>query len=339
MALNFKKRPDHLVQERSEWICTMGYMGMTVTWPEAKWWKNFRLWFENARIFMENPLCSGQGIKNAKWYTFKNGFDNFDLCPSCYSCLIATFGFGIYLKETTYPPEMERACDFYPARYRFQTYMDKLSEAINVNEFSIFQDEIVATSHLQECPRTNAVAGRPHWYGMDEWLACGECYLAAIKGTKLDPKLKFHDAIATKERRCDLYSPRMRRLWTEACEKDDLEGFTRLAVERADMYFHTIVQCKQILSQQRLALERQKYLNAQSSFYNFMDGMQGPGINFTGYIQPTYTYGAADVGYGFNSSFGVDGARLGKQARDIVTGSMGATAKIRMLEKIWTEFE
>lgn len=92
--------------------------------------------------------------------------------------------------------------------------------------------------------------------------------MSTIKGTKLDARLKFHDGMATKERRCDLYSPRMRRLWDEACDKDNLEGFTKLAVERADLYNHTIGARQRILSEQRLALERQRYLNAQSSFYN-----------------------------------------------------------------------
>lgn len=52
-----------------------------------------------------------------------------------------------------------------------------------------------------------------------------------------------------------------------------------------------------------------------------------------------YTYGAADVGYGFASQFGIDGASFGKQAADIMNGSMGATVKIGILEKLWAQVE
>lgn len=182
LASNFEKCPDRLVQGQKEWACNMGYMGMRMSWLAALASNNYRLWFENARIFIQNPMCSLDAVKDAKWYTFKNGFSDFDLCPSCYSSLIATFGFAKYFQETTYPPGSERTCDFFPARYRFVTWMEKLFEAFNVNDFPIVQDDIMATALLKPCPRTNAIAGRDQWYGVDEWLACGECYLAAMKG-------------------------------------------------------------------------------------------------------------------------------------------------------------
>lgn len=131
----------------------------------------------------------------------------------------------------------------------------------------------------------------------------------------------------------------MRRLWTEACEKDDLEGFTKLAVERNEIYARTMLVVEQILRQQRLALGRQQYLNAQSSFYNYLNATTSSRINYTGIPTPTYTYGAADVGYGFETQFGVEGARLGKQAMSVVNGSMGDIAKVEMLENIWKEVE
>lgn len=103
LASNFEWRPEHLVQERQEWTCTTSYLGTSFAWQEAIRWMNHPLWFENAKILMGNPLCMGTFIPDAKRYALKSGFDNFDLCPTCYSCLIATFGYGVHFKETTYP--------------------------------------------------------------------------------------------------------------------------------------------------------------------------------------------------------------------------------------------
>jgi hypothetical protein len=86
----------------------MGYLGMTVAWSEARDGDSFRLRFENGRIFMETPLCTGKPIAAGQWYTFKDGSANFDICSSCYSCLVATFGLGIYSKEINDPAGTER---------------------------------------------------------------------------------------------------------------------------------------------------------------------------------------------------------------------------------------
>lgn len=339
MESRFEPCPNHLIQKYENRICTMGNLPMRVATGYAIDSNNYRLFYENARIFVENPPCKADGITDGKWYTLKNGFDNFDLCPSCYSCCIETPGFGSYFKETSYTAGTTRSCDFWPTQPKWMKWMQKLSEAIYVNDFTILEEFIVTNANIPPCPKSEPTAGRL-WYGTSDFLICQQCYEDAIKGTKLVPRLTWQSPTpADSPQRCAVYSPRMRNIWAQACEQNDFDGFTAVAKHRNDIYMQTVIPIRNILRNQRLALMRQQYLNAQSNFNNFMNGVTSTSINYTGIPQTTYTYGAADVGYGFATQFGVEGARLGNQALAVAQSAMGETAKVGMLEKIWREVE
>ena len=339
------------IQHQKSLTCMLGYFPMAIAVQEAIFAENFRLWYEAARIFMHEDLCDGTARKG-KSYTLivkdGTGDADFNICQSCYTCYIDLFGLGSHFKQIdmkTHTPAgiaySDWACDFYPSRYGFSKYMDALNEAICVKDFGVLGDFIVRYQGVtQPCPRSTFVKGR-RWYGNSDFSACPNCFEETIQGTALEDNIVVRNQLQEAEKSCDIYSPRMRGLWKEACETNDYAGFIELVRHRATVYWQTVPVMKRLLSQQRIRLMQQQTLNGSSMLYQRLDmsASAASSINYSGYSQPRYTYGAADVGYGFASTYGIEAARLGQQANNLVQGSRSDTTQVAYLEALWEAVE
>jgi len=336
----FEPRPNELLKGRKDWLCLQGWITMKLAWEEAYQRRGYNHWFEQAQIMGSNLLCTASPVNHEKWFVLANHVQNFQICPSCYGVLIMSYGYAPYFKEQNHPGGAEKICSFFPTVRHANRFLEKLSEVIFVNDFSLLQNEIETWTNVHPCPRSEGVVGRT-FYGSDDFLICKECYENAVKGTVLESQFTYSNTIFTKANKCDLYSPRMRALWAEACTKNDYDGFILICRQRQEIYLQTIPVIKAILTQQRIRLSRQKMLNASSNFYNFLNSTTAPSsqINYTGYSQPTYSYGAAGVGYGFETQFGVEGARLGQQASNLAFEGGGDIARAKYLEEVWKAVE
>ncbi|KAG4432187.1 hypothetical protein IFR05_012332 [Cadophora sp. M221] len=318
--------------------CTLGYLPMAINLQEAIFTGNIQLWYEAARIFMHENVCSSQA-QQGKSHKLKNGNIDFNLCHSCYTCYIELFGFNEHFKEVDTPTGHEWTCDFYPTRHGFSKYTAALSEAIFVNKFSVLKDFIVRYQGVTEpCPRSNFTTGR-RWYGNADFSACPDCFEEVIHGTELEPVIAVRNQFKQAENSCDIYSPRMRGMWREACEKNDYASFAELARHRAEVYWQTVPVMNRLLSQQRIRLLQQQTLNNSSLLYKRLDMTTSSYINYNGVAQPTVTYGAADVGYGFATSYGVEAARLGQQASNLAFSSGSEAGNVAYLETLWEAVE
>ncbi|KAH7410701.1 hypothetical protein BKA64DRAFT_360645 [Cadophora sp. MPI-SDFR-AT-0126] len=341
------------LQHKKNLTCTLGYLPMAIALQEAIFSKNFKLWHEAARIFMNEDLCDGKARKGKSYILVPKddkGTVDFNMCRSCYVCYINVFGFGQYFKQVdmnNHAPApfgngyLEWACDFHPSRHGFTKYLDALSEAISVGDFGILGDFIVRYQGVtQPCPRSTFVTGR-RWYGNADFSACPDCFEETIQGTALESMIVVRNQIQQAENSCDIYSPRMRALWREACEKNDYAGFVEMVRHRASVYWQTVPVMNRLLSQQRISLMQQQTLNGSSMLYQRLDMTASASsyINYTGISQPTYTYGAADVGYGYASTYGVEAARLGQQANNLVRSSGSAASQVAYLEALWEAIE
>ena len=340
MEKYFEPRPDGLLRGRESWLCYQGWITMKIAWEEALDKRGYSHWFEQAQIMATNLLCTASPVKHEKWFVLANGYENFHLCPSCYSTLIASYGYAPHFKEQKFPQGVEITCNFFPTVRHAGRYLEKLSEAVFVDDFSLLKNEIMTWAKIPPCPRLEGAKER-NFYGTDDFLICLECYEEVAKGTALESKFTYRNNLFPKANKCDLYSPRMRALWADACAKNDWDGFVLICRQRREVYWQTIPVINNILSQQRIRLSRQKMLNASSNFYNFLNSTTAPSsqINYTGYSQPVYSYGAADVGYGFETQFGVEGARLGQQASSLGFTGRGDIARATYLEEVWKAVE
>lgn len=101
--------------------------------------------------------------------------------------------------------------------------------------------------------------------------------------------------LVEKSRICDLYSPRMRGQYTEACQGDTLSDLLDSARKRRLVFIEMIPQREHILTTQSLEAQQAKMLGITGSFYKAMGGAQAA-IN--GY---DYNMGNSRVGYGWKN--------------------------------------
>jgi hypothetical protein len=127
----------------------------------------------------------------------------------------------------------------------------------------------------------------------------------------------------------------MRGLYIEACRTGDLGGFLTLAEQRHTVYSQTIMQCEQILSQQRLAAMRSQYLGMQGSFYKNLGRTADISMGHS------YTVGNSYVGYGHENEWVAQGYAYDRQSREVAAEVMsgGPVMRVQMLEARWKEVE
>ena len=73
---------------------------------------------------------------------------------------------------------------------------------------------------LPLCPRDEDAQNR-RWYGWKDCTICPACYHEFARGTALAPRMQLKGETAPVSLMCEMYSPRMRALYVEACAKGD----------------------------------------------------------------------------------------------------------------------
>ncbi|CAM1505841.1 Fc.00g114780.m01.CDS01 [Cosmosporella sp. VM-42] len=108
--------------------------------------------------------------------------------------------------------------------------------------------------------------------------------------------------LMTDARICDMYSRRMRKLYTETCNTGNLADFLAFALRRRQVFIQTIPVCERLLMQQTFAAMQAQNLGIMCSAYKNMGGM----INAT--QGHSYTVGNSFAGYGYANEMPLQGA-------------------------------
>ncbi|KNG81819.1 hypothetical protein ANOM_010748 [Aspergillus nomiae NRRL 13137] len=308
--------------------CILGFWQAQVVWDEAIERKDFSLWRRTIIEYVQTPACSSQAQPGAQTYQLNQGIDNFDVCQSCYVGLLKPLGLDLFFKRVQHPRTEESSCDLNPASLRFLSYALRLDEALITYTFSRFVDFTRRLCNLPLCPGIELVANQ-RWYGTDDCRICLACYEEVVRGSELAQELPLTPKIIPGESHCDLYSPRMRRKWAEACGKRDLASFMAFAAYRRTIYEQTVPEMRNIVSMARHNLDMQKMYNVSSSFYYNMNGITASMYN------PYISYGAAGIPHRFETPWGVEGAQLGQKAQGYTQGITADTARVAQLEAAW----
>jgi hypothetical protein len=127
----------------------------------------------------------------------------------------------------------------------------------------------------------------------------------------------------------------MRSLYNEACTTGNLEAFLAMAEQRHMIYTQTIMQCEQILNEQKIAAVQAQMLGAQGTFYKSM------GWSHDVTMGHRYTVGNAYAGYGHENEYVLQGYTYDRQAREKAAEVMsgGPMMRVQMLEARWKEVE
>ncbi|KAL8913424.1 MAG: hypothetical protein Q9172_007282 [Xanthocarpia lactea] len=250
----FTKSPERYVQCSFSvpWV-RMAYLLMV-----KKRRRDVNLLCDMAEIAEETPSCPGKRPSTREWYRIQDvdsdrSVPGFYACTYCVRSLVSLFP---VLKDVFYKTRSndrhspdERSCSLRSDSSRFTNYVDLLEDtAKQANEYRRRPDtyrfvELVKTiGVIQPCARDTMLRGK-RWHIMPklrEFTACPECYEdivwpAVLQGFPLASQFSTTPQLVGKPQgavSCQMYSTRMRKVFKEACEDDDFEYLSKVALKR-----------------------------------------------------------------------------------------------------------
>ncbi|RSL72185.1 hypothetical protein CEP53_001153 [Fusarium sp. AF-6] len=317
--------------------CTMGQPNMLIPMRQALADEDRSLFWKAAFQVDKYPFCHKDGIKGGTWYTLPGNTAGWGICAACYEGVIKSVGGSRwFIQDKDVSQDETYLCCFSLGHDRVQGSLQAYDNARNLGDWKILFDYAVRWTNVRVCPRAKHKSGKNRpWWGWGVLAICEECYLNFAQGTELEPRFALKGAREPdNERMCDLFSPRMRGLYTEACKTGDLEGLLAFAEQRHVIYTQTIMQCEQILTQQRIAASRAQYLGMQGSFYKNL------GWSHDAVVGHSYTVGNSYAGYGHANGWVSQGYAYDRQASEMRAQVGGGNVlQLGMLEARWKEVE
>ncbi|GAB0134866.1 hypothetical protein EsDP_00003220 [Epichloe bromicola] len=287
--------------------------------------------------------CTAKGIIRGSWWTIPGGCPDFSLCEACYNGVFKSSDLSKFLEPATRDPENPIVCSFCPAVPRFNQYISKFAEAMDRSVFSYYTDYIKTFAHVPTCPgldhRENST-----WWGYDQALFCQDCYLTFVADTKLGDHLQYYDASDGRAQICQIWSPRMRQMWLEACNAGPpgsaesngaLDKFKAFGERRLQIFNQTVPRIKFIKGMKEMKMMNAMQQGQLSLMYAGMNSMAVLSDTTDG-----YEHGNSSVGW-FETEHGATGAQMfnNMQAGFADANRMDEWAQIFQLQMMWSEVE
>ncbi|RFN48594.1 integral membrane protein [Fusarium flagelliforme] len=316
--------------------CALGQVNVVIPMHQALDDEDRSLFWNAVREMDKYPFCDSQGTKGGVWYTPVNDPQGWGICAACYEGIVKPVGGSRwFMKDTTTTQEGVYLCGFNLGHPRAIKALGAYSHARNWGDDKILLDWAAEWGSVEPCPRIKFVKNR-RWWGWGMVAICEDCYASFAKGTALEPRFALTgQREPNKERMCDLFSPRMRGLYNEACQTGNLERFLSFAEQRHMIYTQTIMQCEQILNEHKMAAMQAQMLGVQGTVYKSMGWTQDATMGHR------YTVGNSYAGYGHENEFVLQGYTYDRQAREKAAEVMsgGPMMRVQLLEARWKEVE
>lgn len=218
--------------------------------------RNIDLLYAMAEVMVHAPPCTGKEEEVREWYRLtdpENGksVHDFQVCPQCVRSLeiLHPSLSDVFHKAHGHHRNQKRACSLRADSKRFNTYLNLLQDAAQQAEEHRRPPDMlrfVGLAHriagIPECSRDDMLRGQ-EWYvipHLPEFTVCEDCYDEVIW-----PAIKSDAPVATDFKRhpkavapshvgvsCQLYSPRMRNVFQEACQRADMQMLKNTALQR-----------------------------------------------------------------------------------------------------------
>ncbi|OJJ46405.1 hypothetical protein ASPZODRAFT_151960 [Penicilliopsis zonata CBS 506.65] len=317
-------------------VCGFSVLPLKIACLKATQDQDYPLLWRAAKTIFSTPYCAPAGIENGTWHRLRCGQDlEFELCAQCMAGIMVPFGFGDRFVQIPFPAGTKRLCDMNTSAPRQRDYYRKLDEAVSLGDFTCFETYARRFAGVPPCPTYNIVKGCHRWYGNDEFLACQQCWEEFVRDTPLANNLVHKGVVLPDGACCDLYSPRMRQLWMQACNTGDLASFTAAAQHRTSVYAQTVPHMQELLAMARMRLAQKQTLLFSSVMLqganNIVEASRAPRTQTT-------TYGNSQVGYHATPA-GAQGARDWHQANNITVVPGNEMVVVAQLEAMWKEVE
>ncbi|KUL85380.1 hypothetical protein ZTR_06992 [Talaromyces verruculosus] len=286
-----------------------------------------------ARIILTSPPCSTEDMRDASWYAPENYHGNeFAICKRCLVGFMIGAGFASRFKEVDFPPGCNRICNLNRAAPLFLRYLAQYEVAVNQNNFSIFSNFCSEYAGLPDCPRNEPYKNR-RWYWKGGFTTCEVCYKEAIQGTSLADQLDY--GVIPNEARCQMYSIRMRSLWHQTCESNDLASFLALAEQRMNIYLFMYMEQQKIEFGQLQRMQRRHALLLASTINQGTDSIAYAAVGSNGGTM----YGDMSMGFNWHSEAGFQAHQQLQQAMGINVVQAGDATALMPLIQMWAELE
>ncbi|KAI1472781.1 uncharacterized protein F4812DRAFT_25011 [Daldinia caldariorum] len=318
--------------------CGMGIFSITMAMARAHEVNDFQIFWRAVHKLSKEKFCDDDGIEDGTWYTLPSDPPNFGICGACYVAIAEPLDVSRFLvpKRDAQPAGVKWLCCFNLSNHRAPQYLPLLVEMYHTHDTTSFDRFASVYSSLPVCPREEDAQGK-HWYGWIDCTICPDCYHDFAALSPLAAKMELKNTVLESSAMCEMYSRRMRDLYTKCseaspCDPTELLGYS---VQRRLVWSQTVPPIRAMLLRAKIALDQQKMLNITSSHYNQMGMLEDVTYGHA------YTYGAPGVGYGYANQNLLQGAIYGQQAAQVgasvVNGS--ATLLVGQLEQQWRAVE
>ncbi|KAI0450244.1 hypothetical protein F5B21DRAFT_443233 [Xylaria acuta] len=299
--------------------------------------KNWPLFWDRIARLEREKACEEGGIVDGVWYTLASNPRDFGVCSACYIGVLEPLGVTrFWAPKRDVEPGAKLLCCLNMGHPRLWKFTPRLDEMYYTLDPTALDEYASLYASVPLCLRDE---DRPNlrWYGWRDCTICPECYLEFARHGPLAKMMELHDAPLADSVMCEMYSERMRTLYTECGSTNpaNLKPLLEYSTQRRQVYMETIPQARMIMSQAKMALQRQKMLNVMGSHYAFAGQLQQ-----NTYGTP-YTYSAPGIGSGFANSNALQGAAYGQEAMNIAAdlGSGRISSAVGQLEQRWRAVE
>lgn len=299
---------------------------------------DWELFWKGVDAIAREPTCDGNGMpKETNWYTLRSNPHSFAVCGECHATIVATHGVAdLFIPKRDVPPSSTLVCTCNPAMPRFALYLNKFVEMMLTRDPGPLECFANEYAYIPLC-RGSTFLENARWFGWPECTICPSCYHDFVRGTALADAVPLKGVQIAKGRMCEMYSPRMRGIYLEACRTSPPDPTLLLVAseQRRYVWAETIPVAKRLEDEQHIKIYQQNDLQRQSMFYTFL------GNSHQSVVQSPWVYDVPGLGSGFHNGWQETGAQKRREADQAYSQlNISSTyTQIGMLRTRWRQVE
>ncbi|RSL62930.1 hypothetical protein CEP54_005515 [Fusarium duplospermum] len=334
-----------MAQLGERWICDLANNKISIQFAleGAIYQRNFDVLWNAANAILNLVPCTKHGIIRGKWWTVTGGCPDLNICEACYNAILIPTGVGHFFEQAERDQTIDIVCNFCPSGSRFGPFLLKFAEAIDKGVFSHYSDYVKKWAGVPVCPGIkHREKGR--WWGYGEALFCPDCYLGFVADTPLANSLPVKDVYDERALVCQIWSPRMRKMWLEVCaagppgspeSEAALNEFRAFGTKRMQVYNATVPQIEFIQGMKMLKMQNAMHQGQLSLMYQGMNSMAAISGTTDGYL-----HGNSSLGY-YETEHGATAAQMMNNMHSGMADANngGDWMQIARLQAMWMEVE
>ncbi|RSL96235.1 hypothetical protein CEP52_011580 [Fusarium oligoseptatum] len=316
---NFHNTPDQqywrqIAPRGKETMCLCGNINMYSVSIKAFDTKDLSIFWRALDEYSKHPFCSPYETSGAKWFTLPNKSKEIIICGACYSTMATVWGGANWFipKSSSFFKSDKRVCGFNVGHPRFHKNLNAFNECTLRGTWKAMGDLAALFASVEPCPRSKPNGYPRRYWGWQNAQICEECYVTFAKDTSFESRCTIRGVRST-DGICDLYSSRMRNLYSDACQSGDLQSFLNQAAQRKQIFTQmnqTLEMLKSAyaqenMQQKQMLMQRERIMNQDQASRmamlnkSYNDGLIANMTKFRGDIQGCngYVVGNSQMGW------------------------------------------